>query len=174
MKIQKKVVAFFDLNFLELIAQTLSGVWKWYLWWLKIHMWALWDLADLDDFAEISADFDPYILVIFFEKSWFLTKFGLWDEEVGPTSKKIFFKKVLYLCILNVKYDFNRAIIGNATKSQSLVLKKRIFWNFILRHFSFSSQSFEKWKKMVRWVHHSFRFWMSTHWEHNNSMKVTS
>ena len=65
-KIQKKVIAFFDLNFLELIAQTLSGVWKWYLGWLKIHMWALWELAD---FAEISADFDPYILVIFFEKS---------------------------------------------------------------------------------------------------------
>ena len=75
-------------------------------------MWALWELAD---FAEISADFDPYILVIFFEKSWFLTKFGLWDEEVGPTSKKIFFWKVLYLRILHPKYGFNRAIIGKAT-----------------------------------------------------------
>ena len=43
------------------------------------------------DFAEISADFDPYILVIVFEKSSFFTKFGLWDKEVEPNSKQIFF-----------------------------------------------------------------------------------
>jgi len=76
-------------------------------------------LADLADFAEISADFDPYILVIFFEKSSFFTKFGLWDKEVGPTSKEIFFYKALHYCIIHPKYRFDREISDRASSSQN-------------------------------------------------------
>ena len=79
-------------------------------------MWALYDLAD---FAEISADFDHYILVIFFEKSSFFTKFGLWDKEVGPTSKKIFFYKFLHYCIIQPQYRFDREISDRASLSQN-------------------------------------------------------
>ena len=51
-------------------------------------MGTFWRLADLAKWAGIPADADPQSLVNFFEKSGFFTKSGLWNDEVGATSKK--------------------------------------------------------------------------------------
>ena len=76
-KSAKKVVSFFELNFLATIAPPLLGVWKWYLGWNKVCMGTFCRQNDLAISAEFPADFDPYILVIFFKKMRIFTKFGL-------------------------------------------------------------------------------------------------
>ena len=68
---QKKVIEFSDLNFLEMIAQTLSGLMEMILGVIEDTYVSFMGLGWLGPLSEISADFDLYILVIFFEKSWF-------------------------------------------------------------------------------------------------------
>ena len=117
------MVSFFELKISKSIAQPLLHVWKYGLGSKKICMCIFWGPANLADTAGTSADFDPYILVTKIQISWIFEKLGLYVKEVGPTSKKNFFPKHLYLCILSPKSHVDSAITHVAIDCKKLVVK---------------------------------------------------
>ena len=64
-----------------------------------------------------------YILVTKFQISGIFEKSGLYVKEVGPTSKKFFFPRHLYLCVLPPKFHFDSTISHVAIACKKLIIK---------------------------------------------------
>ena len=115
----------------------------------------------------------------FFWKIIIFYKIWVWGRESWTNFKKNIFVKILIIMYLYTPPPLPRVWFQKSNYWQRYLIskfgvEKTYFLKFHFKVFFVFKLILWEMKNMVRWVHHSFRFWMSTHWEHNNSIKVPS
>ena len=112
-----------------MIAQTLSGVWKWYLGWLKIHIcelygsWPIWPILQ---------KFRPILTPTFW--SFFLKNYDFWQnlgcgtKKLDQLQKKYFFEKSYTYVLYTPSMVSIEQLLAKLLNLKVWSWKKRIFW----------------------------------------------